>query len=60
MFREMRRQRQALEARDCIEILTKGKTGVLAVAVSDGYHYALPRSYVGDERGLAIFSVSAR
>ena len=35
MFREMRRKRQELEERDCIEILKKGQTGVLAVAGSD-------------------------
>ena len=36
MFREMRRKRQELEERDCIEILKKGQTGVLAVAGSYG------------------------
>ncbi len=50
MFREMRRKRQELEERDCIEILKKGQTGVLAVAGSDGYPYAVPLNYVYDER----------
>ena len=48
MFREMRRKRQELEERDCIEILKKGQTGVLAVAGSDGYPYAVPISFALD------------
>ena len=60
MFREMRRKRQELEERDCIEILKKGQTGVLAVAGSDGYPYAVPLNYVYDEREKKIFFHSAR
>lgn len=60
MFREMRRKRQELEERDCIEILKKGQTGVLAVAGSDSYPYAVPLNYVYDEREKKIFFHSAR
>ena len=60
MFREMRRKRQELEERDCIEILKKGQTGVLAVAGSDCYPYAVPLNYVYDEREKKIFFHSAR
>lgn len=60
MFREMRRKRQELEERDCIEILKKGQTGVLAVAGNDGYPYAVPLNYVYDEREKKIFFHSAR
>ena len=60
MFREMRRKRQELEERDCVEILKNGQTGVLAVAWSDGYPYAVPLNYVYDEREKKIFFHSAR
>lgn len=46
VFREMRRKKQALLQDDCIAILTRGTSGVLAVAGDDGYPYAVPLSYV--------------
>lgn len=45
MFREMRRCRQQLSEEECIEILQKGTSGVLAVSGDDGYPYAVPLSY---------------
>ena len=45
MFREMRRARQALEEKECIAVLERGSSGVLAVAGDDGYPYAVPLSY---------------
>ena len=46
MFREMRRKRQQLPNEECIEILMKNTSGVLAVSGDEGYPYAVPLSYV--------------
>jgi nitroimidazol reductase NimA-like FMN-containing flavoprotein (pyridoxamine 5'-phosphate oxidase superfamily) len=45
MFREMRRNKQALPAQEAEEILRNGLSGVLAVSGDDGYPYAVPLSY---------------
>lgn len=45
MFREMRRNRQQLTQEECIEILDKSTSGVLAVSGDNGYPYAVPLSY---------------
>lgn len=52
MFREMRRCRQQLSEEECIEILQKGTSGVLAVAGDDGYPYAVPLSYAYRDNSL--------
>lgn len=52
MFREMRRKRQQLTEAECIEILKKNTSGVLAVLGDDGYPYAVPLSYFYEERTL--------
>lgn len=49
MFREMRRKKQALAQEDCIAILQRGTSGVLAVAGDDDYPYAVPLSYAYDD-----------
>ena len=46
MFREMRRKRQELSKEECIAILGRATSGVLALAGDDGYPYAVPLSYV--------------
>lgn len=46
MFREMRRMKQQLPEGECIEILKKGTSGVLALIGDDAYPYAVPLSYV--------------
>lgn len=46
MFREMRRNKQALPTQESEEILDAGLSGVLAVSGDDGYPYAVPLSYV--------------
>lgn len=46
MFREMRRKKQLLSKQECVEILRKGTSGVLALSGDDGYPYAVPISYV--------------
>ena len=52
MFREMRRKRQQLTEAECIEILMKNTSGVLAVSGDNGYPYAVPLSYVYDNGSL--------
>jgi nitroimidazol reductase NimA-like FMN-containing flavoprotein (pyridoxamine 5'-phosphate oxidase superfamily) len=46
MFREMRRKAQQLSEEECIEILKRATSGVLAVYGDDGYPYAVPVSHV--------------
>lgn len=46
MFREMRRKKQMLSVDECIEILNKGTSGVLALLGDHDYPYAIPISYV--------------
>ena len=46
MFPEMRRKRQQLSREEAEAVLTRGTSGVLAVAGADGYPYAVPLSYV--------------
>ena len=52
MFREMRRKRQQLTEAECVGILRKNTSGVLAVFGDDGYPYAVPLSYVYDDGAL--------
>ena len=52
MFREMRRKRQQLTEAECIKILKKNTSGVLAVSGDGGYPYAVPLSYVYDNGSL--------
>ena len=46
MFREMRRNKQALSEEECREILESCTSGTLAVLGDEGYPYAVPLSYV--------------
>lgn len=46
MFREMRRNKQALSEAECLEILGRCTSGTLAVLGDEGYPYAVPLSYV--------------
>ncbi len=52
MFREMRRKNQALTKEECQAILQQGSSGVLALVGDEGYPYAVPMSYVSDERSI--------
>ncbi len=56
MFREMRRIKQALAPQECIRILEKGASGVLALSGDDGYPYAIPISYVYNDSKLYFHS----
>ena len=42
----MRRKGQLLSSGECVEILERGTSGVLALSGDDGYPYAVPISYV--------------
>jgi Predicted flavin-nucleotide-binding protein len=46
MFREMRRKKQILSIEDCLAVLNRGTSGVLAVSGDGGYPYTVPLSYV--------------
>lgn len=46
MFRKMRRFKQQLSEEECVEVLTHGQRGVLAVHGEDGYPYAFPLNYI--------------
>ena len=52
MFREIRRKRQALSQEETIDILKRRTSGVLAVAGDNGYPYAVPISYLYDNRKI--------
>ncbi|MCH5280526.1 MAG: pyridoxamine 5'-phosphate oxidase family protein [Lachnospiraceae bacterium] len=51
-FRQMRRNRQQLTEEDCISILEKNSSGVLAALGDGDYPYAVPLSYVYDDGAL--------
>ena len=59
MFREMRRKRQQLTETECIEILNRNTSGVLAVSGDNGYSYAVPLSYVYDGKALYFHSAKS-
>lgn len=49
MFREMRRKAQQTSTEECIEILKRGKTGILGVSGDDGYPYTVPVNFAYQE-----------
>lgn len=52
MFREMRRCKQVLSKEDCMEVLKRNTSGVMAVSGDNDYPYAVPLSYVCDGERL--------
>ena len=58
MFREMRRNKQALSTEAAEKILREGDFGVLALSGDDGYNYAVPISYAVE--GNKIYFHSAK
>lgn len=52
MFREMRRSKQAMTSEECIAVLNRGTSGVLAVWGDDDYPYAVPLSYLYEDSKL--------
>ena len=59
MFREMRRKKQMLSAAECADLLSRGSSGVLALAGDGGYPYAVPMSYVYDGEKLYFHCASS-
>lgn len=60
MFREMRRQKQAVSAQDCQNILAEQKRGVLSVAGDDGYPYGVVVDYYYDASENVIYFHSGK
>lgn len=56
MFRQMRRNSQKLSAEECVDILVRATSGVLALSGDCGYPYAVPLSYVYDDSRLYFHS----
>lgn len=56
MFKEMRRKRQQLSQEECIAILEKMTSGVLALNDENGYPYAVPLSYVYSDNKIYFHS----
>ncbi len=52
MFRDMRRKNQVLSREECLAVLDRGTSGVLAVHGDDGYPYAVPLSYFYEDGRL--------
>lgn len=52
MFRDMRRKDQVLSREECLAVLDRGTSGVLAVHGDDGYPYAVPLSYAYEDGKL--------
>lgn len=52
VFREMRRNRQALSQEECVRVLQQATSGVLSVAGDDGYPYGVPLSFAWSEGKL--------
>lgn len=42
MFRKMRRKKQELTEKQCLDILRRAKTATLALSGDDGYPYSVP------------------
>lgn len=59
MFREMRRHRQILSDQECIDILNKRTSGVLAVLGDNDYPYAVPLSYAYDNSKIIFHMAKA-
>lgn len=53
-FREMRRNKQQLSEAECLDILHRNTSGVLAVLGDESYPYAVPLSYVYYDRKIYI------
>ena len=49
MFREMRRKKQKLTDKQCLDILRRAKTATLALSGDDGYPYSVPINFVYED-----------
>ena len=57
MFREMRRKGQQISLKECAEILSRAKSGVLGLHGDDGYPYTVPVSFVYQEGGTGLGTI---
>ena len=55
MFREMRRQRQAISEAECIELLKSETRGVLSMLGDDGYPYGVPINHYYDTKNGKLY-----
>ena len=55
----MRRKKQLLSDDESIEVLKRGKTGVLALIGDNGYPYAVPVNYVYDDSKIYLHGAKA-
>lgn len=55
MFRDMTRKKQELSKEECIEILKKGKRGVLSVIGDKDYPYGMPMNHFYNEGDGKIY-----
>lgn len=56
MFRSMRRTKQILSSSECVAILERGTSGVLAVLGDDGFPYTIPLNYTYSNHKLFFHS----
>ena len=49
MFRKMRRKKQELTEKQCLDILRRAKTATLALSGDDGYPYSVPMNFVYED-----------
>lgn len=55
MFRELTRKKQKMTEKECIDVLTHEKRGVLAVNGDNGYPYAMPMNHFYNEGDGCIY-----
>ena len=55
LFREMRRQKQAISLQECIDLLKSETRGVLAMAGDNGYPYCVPINHYYCEQDGKIY-----
>ena len=55
MFRDMRRHKQAVSERECLDILHLAKRGVLSVIGDEGYPYGVPMDFVYNDADGKIY-----
>lgn len=60
MFRKMRRFKQELTKKECVELLKESKRGVLSVIVEDGYPRGIPVDHWYDEEDGCIYFHGAK
>lgn len=59
MFREMRRFKQQLSNEESIDILERGKTGILGLIGDEGYPYTVPVNYVYNDGKIYFHGAKA-